>query len=371
MKIGIDLHTITDFMQGSRTYIYNMTKALLDIDQENLYYLYFTQNISLPSELNKSNVVNKRIIPKNKFIRIPFSFPLLLYRDNIDLFFCQYMGIPWGNVPFVVTLHDIIHEEHPEYYPRLLRKIMQITYPQSAHRAYAVFTVSEYSKSSIASLYKVPAEKITVTYDAVSPEFRPIHDSKSLDAVRQKYGLPKDYILFVGRIEPRKNIQGLMHAFAQLIKLQQIPHKLAIVGMKDKLFTAFYKQIKSTGLVERIVFTGGVEQADLPYVYSAADLFVYPSFAEGFGIPPLEAMACGVPVISSNRTALPEVVGTAAKTVDPEDADHLAQTMLSILKSPETKKDMIDRGLVQAQNFSWTKSAQKALAVFTQLKEKA
>ncbi len=372
MRIGIDLHTVNDFMQGSRTYIYNVTKALLRMDPVNDYFLYFTENNpELEPEFQQPNVHKNRIFPATRIIRLPLVFPIKLAMQDIDIFHCQYMGPPLSLTPYIVTLHDIIHEVCPEFYPPTLRFLMGTFYPLGARRAARVLTVSEYSKNAIVKIYGVPEGKVEVTYDAVSNEFRIIKDKSMIAAVKNKYHIHGNYILFVGRLEPRKNIPGLIKAFCSLKKHHKISQKLVIVGMKDILYQEIFDTVKHLELNGEVVFTGRVDQEDLPIMYNGADLFVYPSFGEGFGIPPLEAMACGIPVITSNTTSLPEVVGDAGIMVDPHSERQLAKAMYDVLRDCRLQRKMEIRGLKQVKRFSWDRTAEKVLKVYEEVYEES
>jgi len=371
MRIGIDLHTINDFMQGSRTYIYNVTKSLLRMDSENEYYLYFTKKASDFKEIFQGrNVHIKRIFPSTRIIRLPIAFPVKLAGDRVDVFHCQYMGPPFSVTPYVVTLHDILHEIYPEFYPNSLRFFMSLFYPFSARRAAKVLTVSEYCKNAIVNMYRVPEEKVEVIYNGVSNEFKPIKDKSLIDSVKKKYGILSKYILFVGRLEPRKNIPGLIKAFYSLKVHHNIPHQLVVVGMRDFKYHKISETVKHLKLTEDIVFTGRIEQEDLSVIYNGADLFVFPSFGEGFGIPPLEAMACGIPVITSNTTALPEVVGDAGIMINPWKNEELSETMYKVLSDSSLQSKMKNRGLERSKLFSWSRTAEKVLRVYEEIYEK-
>jgi glycosyltransferase involved in cell wall biosynthesis len=371
MRIGIDLHMINNFMQGSRTYVYNLTRSLIEKDRANEYYLYFTKETSeLPSILCHPNVHKKTIYPSTRIIRLPFAFPIALASHGVDVFHCQYMGPPFTFTPYVVTLHDILHEIYPEFYPHFLRFFMSVFYPFSARRAAKVLAVSEYSKKTIVKIYGLPEEKVEVTYDAVcNDEFRPIRDKALTDHILKKYQIHGNYILFVGRLEPRKNISGIIKAFHSLRVHHDIAQKLVIVGMKDFLYQRIFDTAKHLKLGKEIIFTGRVEQEDLPILYNGADFFVYPSFAEGFGVPPLEAMACGIPVITSNTTSLPEVVGDAGILVDPQNIDELSQAMYMLIKDADLRGKMKNRGLERSKLFSWHRTADKVLRIYEEVYE--
>ena len=353
-------------MQGTRTYTLGIVKNLLDIDKENEYYLYITRdNENIRDIFPQKNVSFRHIFPHNRIIRIPISFPIRLAMDSIDVFHCQYMGPPLAKTPYVVMIHDIIHEYFPEFYPRSLCYMMRVFYPISARRANRILTVSESSKRDIIKYFKVSEEKVIVTYDAAAEDFRPIMEKDKIKSALQKYGINGEYILFVGRLEPRKNIPSLIRAFHELKKWKNIKQKLVIVGMKYFRHEEIFKCVNDLGLQSEVILTGRVEDDDLPLFYNGASLFVYPTIAEGFGIPPLEAMACGTPVISSNTSSLPEVVGDAGILIDPYNIKDLAGAIYKVLSDKNLQEKMKIEGLKRAKVFSWKKTAKKTLNVFT------
>ncbi len=370
IRIGVDLHSIKGLKQGTRTYTLNLVNALLELDNVNQYFLYTTGNSDcISATFNQSNVLFKRVVPHTRFLRIPVSFPLRLTLDSIDVFHCQYMGPPVGKTPYVVTMHDIIHEYLPQFYPRALRYFMHLFYPISARWASRVITVSESSKRDLIKYYNVPEQKIIVTHLGVSDNFRQIHEEEKIKQVLRKYDITGDYILFVGRLEPRKNISGLIKAFHNLKSSRGIKHKLVIVGMRYFKYEDIFRLVDALGLQDEIIFTGGVEDNDLPMIYNGADLFVYPSFAEGFGIPPLEAMSCGVPVISSNTSSMPEVIGDTGILIDPYNIGELARAIYEVLCNRDLQKEMQAKGLKRAERFLWENTARKTLNVYHDIYE--
>lgn len=372
MKIGIDLHTYNDFMQGSRTYSYNVTKNLVQNYPDHEYFLYFTRKkVTLPSVFYRFNVHHKTVFPSARIFRLPFVFPIKLFMHDIDVFHCNYIAPPFMKTPYIVTLHDILHEEYPEYYPNRLKLLMSLLYPYSARKAAKVITVSHYSKNAIMRLYGIPENKVAVIYNGVADEFRPVLELEDIGRVKGIYGIPvsSKYILYVGRLEPRKNIVGLLQAYSKLKKEHKIEHILVIAGMKDFMFKEIFEQAQAWGLTGEVIFTGRVDQADLPALYSGAELFVYPSFGEGFGIPPLEAMACGVPVITSNTTSLPEVVGDAGIMINPSDNNELTQAMLALCQYKHLRDELRAKGIKRAERFSWETTASEVLKVSQEIVE--
>lgn len=367
MRIGVDLHTLTNFMQGSRTYVYNLTKNLISIDRTNEYYLYFPRDLShnIDFVLDNKNVHYKNIFPASRSLRLCITFPTKLAKDNIDLFQCQYMGPLFPPCPYIVTIHDIIHERYPEFYPRNLRILMKLFYPLSARRALRIITGSQYTKNEIRDIFKIPEERIKVIPYGVSDDFRVLEDIERVNRVKNKYGIDGNYILFVGRVEPRKNIKGLIEAYTHVKNRYHIKQQLVIVGMNDALFRDF--DIPLNGIESEVIFTGSVAQEDLPYLYNGADLFAYPSFAEGFGLPLLEAMACGVPTVTSKTSSLPEVVGDAGVFIDPWDIEDIAYGIHKVLSEPALQRRMKEKGLERSRLFSWRATAERVLQVYREI----
>ncbi len=367
MKIGIDLHTASGITQGTRTYTINIVKHLLKLDHQNEYNLYVTGNHNyFKSLFSQENVFFKKVFPPQRLIRIPFSFPIKLAMDSIDIFHCQYMGPPFSLTPQIVMLHDIIHEYMPEHYPKSLCRLMQMFYPLSARKASRILTVSESSKRDIMKYYKIPEHKIIVTYNGVSEDFHPINDKEKSKDILNKYGIKGEYILYVGRLEPRKNISGLIKAYHQ-IKRNNVKHKLVLAGTKYFQHEEIFETVNNLELQEEVIFPGSIKDEDLPLLYNCATLFVYPTFAEGFGIPPLEAMACGTPVISSNTSSIPEVVGNAGILIDPYNTEELASAILTVLRDSNLRERMKFEGLKRAKSFTWENAAKKTLMAYYEI----
>jgi glycosyltransferase involved in cell wall biosynthesis len=365
MRIGIDVHTVTDLMQGTRTYTLNLVRHLLAADAVDEFTLYVTGDPRRVAGVPAGrNVRVRRVRPANRLLRIPFAFPVRLARDGIDVFHCQYMGPPIAATPYVVAIHDIIHEYMPELYPKALCRMMRLAYPLSARRASRVLTISENSKRDIVRYYGIPEERVIVTPCAADERFRPVADAAALGEVQRRHGIPAAYILFVGRLEPRKNLLRLVEAYARLRRGGQVAHALVIAGMEYYRHEQLYRRVAELDVAGDVFFTGGVPDDDLPALYSGAALFVYPTLAEGFGLPPLEAMACGTPVVTSNCSALPEVCGDAALLVDPTRTEEIAAAIAAVLGDGARRATMRERGLARARQFSWAAAAAKTLEVF-------
>ncbi len=254
----------------------------------------------------------------------------------------------------LLTVHDLSFVREPDSVMTGMTRHLNRWVPQSVAQADHVIAVSEATRQDLIELYRTPSEKITTLYHGVSTGFEPVEDTGKLATVRQKYGLGDGpFILSVGTIQPRKNYQRLIQALAQLDR----HYALVIVGSRGWQYETIFDEVNRLGLADRVHFPGFVAESDLPALYSAAGLFVYPSLYEGFGLPALEAMACGTPVVASNRASLPEVVGKAGLLVDPLDVTALAEAMSNVLEDEELQQQLTQAGRRQAARFTWSRMA--------------
>jgi glycosyltransferase involved in cell wall biosynthesis len=267
----------------------------------------------------------------------------------------------------VYTLHDLIFLHYPEHHLLYNRWYLTLTMPLYLKAADVIVTPSECSRQDAIKFYGLPETKIKVIYEAPAPTFKPITNSAALDHIRQTYNLPEKFILYVGTIEPRKNLSRLLEAFKPLL-INWPDLKLVLVGKKGWLYESFFQRLQTLGLQDQIIFTGYVEEADLPAFYQLAEVFVFPSLYEGFGLGPIEAMACGTPVISSNSSSLPEVVGKAGLLINPTDTAALSEALRRVLADPELRANLFQQGLIQAQKFSWQKAVDELEAVYHSLR---
>jgi glycosyltransferase involved in cell wall biosynthesis len=291
----------------------------------------------------------------------------LARRDGCDVLHCPNgMGPPWSSTPIVLTIHDLSLFRYPHCHPRWRIVTTRRLLPRLARRAAAVVAVSEFTRREILSVLQLPPEKVHTVHSAAAASFRPVTDASRLAAIRQRYGLPERFVLFVGTVEPRKNLHRLVRAFRQ-VRQRGFPHALILAGHKGWLMEGFAEEIERLGLSDATRRLGYVPDADLPALYSLADLFVYPSLYEGFGLPTLEAMACGTPVLSSNSPALAEVCGDAACLVDPLDEDALADALSLLLRDRDQRVELSRKGLVRAREFSWQRAAEETMAVYARV----
>jgi len=264
----------------------------------------------------------------------------------------------------VVTLHDLIPITHPETETWKAQLYWRLQIPIAARRASFIITDSNHARQEIVEMFGVPDRRIAVTPLGYSPAMDAPPDLTRATGVRSRYGLPDSYILYVGTIQPRKNLDTLIEAYARLHRERSTLQKLVIVGRKGWLYEALFAKISLLGLEQDIIFTGFVPDEDLPDLYDGACLFVYLSLFEGFGLPPLEAMARGVPVLTSNTTSLPEVVGEAGITVSPLSLDEVVEGMRQVLTNSDLADKLRKSGKMRAMQFSWECTARETLAIY-------
>ncbi|GAB4423726.1 MAG: glycosyltransferase family 1 protein [Anaerolineae bacterium] len=266
----------------------------------------------------------------------------------------------------VFTLHDLIFLHYPQFHLPTNRWFLTLAMPRFLRAADAIVTPSDCSRQDAIKFYNLPPEKITVIYEAAAPHFQPTPNPADLARVKAAYQLPDDFILHVGTIEPRKNLGRLLEAFQTL--LADFPNlHLVLIGKRGWLVDDFFSRLQELGLAERVIFPGYIAGEDLPAVYQLARLLAYPSLYEGFGLPPLEAMACGTPVVCSNAASLPEVVGDAGLLVQPTDTAALAQAMGRLLADNSLHADLSRRALALAAQFSWGSAGEQLATLYAGL----
>lgn len=287
--------------------------------------------------------------------------PLLLLRDRPVALLCPLNVVPLAaQCPSVVTIHDLAFLRLPYYFRPAKQRYLAALTRLSVHRARHVITVSEFTRQEVIALLDVPPHKVTTVLNGRDPTLVPPSQA-AVAQFRQRRSLPEQFLLFVGTLEPRKNLVNLIHAYAQVRNIVNLP--LIIAGGKGWLYEPIFRAVEALGLQDRVHFVGFVEQQELALWYGAATVAVYPSVYEGFGFPALEAMQCGTPVITSNTTSLPEVVGDAALTVDPQDVDQLAQALHRMADDWMLREELRRRGLERVQRFDWGRTAGETLGV--------
>jgi len=362
VRIGIDIHTLGERQTGNETYMRQLVEHLTALPEPSVdYLLYHTRQSPAPEWAARAH----RVWPHTPAVRIPVSFPIVLRRDRVHAAHFQYVTPPWCPCPTVVSVHDISYESHPEFFPARTRARMRALVPRAVRSAAAVLTISEFSRRDIAERYRIDPARIVVTPLAAAPVFRPLPAAET-ESRLDRLGITGPYVLAVGNVQPRKNLVRLLEAFALARQRMDLPHRLVLVGRRAYRGDAILARQDALGLSAHVVTTGFVGDDDLVALYNGADVFAYPSLYEGFGLPILEAMECGAPVITSATTALPEVAGDAAELVDPCSVDDIAAALGRLLTSPGWRETLRARGMLRASEFSWRRVAEETLAVYKQ-----
>ena len=288
--------------------------------------------------------------------------------DFLDMVFdpSQFLH-PLGNlkVPLVYVVHDVSFIKHPECHRRGKKTLFRFFFKDTLQKADCIVCVSNYTRNELLQYFSVDHDKISVIYEAAEECFRPISNESELGRIRQKYGLPESFLLYVGTIEPRKNIDQLLHAY-HLLK-DRIPFPLYIGGKMGWRSASLFKLHERLGLIDRVNFLGHVPDDDLPVLYNLATAFIFISKDEGFGLPPLEAMQCGTPVVISNAGALPEIAGDAALITDPDDPYAIGKTLEQICKDNALQNGLKEKGLKRSTSFSWESTAKELIMLFQKL----
>lgn len=291
-------------------------------------------------------------------------FPLLLWRDRVSLLHATMNVAPWWSpCPVVVTITDLAFLRYPQVHPIGRRLYLSLLTRWTARRARAVIAISAYTAREVQRLLHVPAERIRVIYLGVDGDFRPLPGDQ-VEEFRRRLGLPEHYLFYLGNLEPRKNLLRLVQAYAQM---RDSGVALVLAGPRGWGYADLFASVEALGLAGQVLFPGFVPREELPLWYNGAEALVYPSIYEGFGLPPLEAMACGTPVVVSRASSLPEVVGEAGLQVAPEDVAGLAEALRRLLGDRALRQELRERGLQQARRFSWERMVRETVEVYRRL----
>jgi glycosyltransferase involved in cell wall biosynthesis len=367
VHIAIDAHSVGTGLAGNETYAANLVEALAEVDRENRYTVYVTREEAVQRFGGRwGNVGVRRTLPHTPLFRIPLTLSAELRRRPVDLLHVQYTAPPLAPCPVVATIHDLSFEHIPETFKLRSRVQLRLTVRATARGAAHVIAPSEYTRRDLVETYGLDPARVTAIPLAVAPHFRPVADAAELGRVRERYGIAGEYVLAVGSIQPRKNLARLVRAYSALRRgrgRSNLP-QLVLVGKQAWLYGETLTAIEEEGLGDSVVLPGYVSEGDLPALYTGALCFAYPSFYEGFGLPPLEAMSCGAPVLTGNLTSLPEVVGDAGLTVDPFDTGALTDALARLVDDDALRASLRERGLRRARSFDWRDTARMTLQVY-------
>jgi len=374
MTIGVDIRVLA---RGARTgveeYTINLLSHLLPLEPKINYRFFYNAYqkaklnypwLSLPNgELKDFRIPNRLFFISSRYFNQPKIDKLL---KGVDVYFNPHFFIASlsPGCKKIITFHDLSFEHCPYFFSWRKRTWQRflMNAQREAQQADKIIAVSQSTKDDLVNLYGIAPQKIKVVYSGVGEQFKA--QSAKRKIIKNRYNLPDEFILYFGTIEPRKNLVGLIKAFELLRGKHKI--KLVIAGARGWLYQDILQAAQESKYSQDIIFTGFIEEADKPALYNLAQLFVYPSFFEGFGFPPLEAMACGLPTVVSHASSLPEVVGQGALMVDPYNIDELAWAMETALTDKDLREHLAKKGISRAKKFSWSKCARETLKIITE-----
>lgn len=361
-RFGYDKKTGLPLRVGSSEFGFRLIQEFAK-DRKNSYLIYLPTNPS--SDFPSENDNFKYIVFKAKKLWTMYGLSKKLYRDKdkLDVFFSPTHYLPLiTTVPSVVSIFDLSYLKYPELFKKRDLYQLKLWGKFSINRAKAVITISKFSKNAIMDEYKIASEKVKVIYPGVKQESRRMNKELSINELQKKYGIGKNFVLFVGTLQPRKNIAKLVEAISKIKDVE-----LLVVGKKGWQYEEILNSPKKYAVGNRVKFLEFVPDEDLAILYKQAVCFVLPSLYEGFGLPVLEAMKNGCPVIVSNTSSLPEAGGDAALYIDPNDASDIAQKIEKLLSDKNLRQEMIDKGYEQVKKFSWEKAAKETLQVLKEV----
>jgi glycosyltransferase involved in cell wall biosynthesis len=363
MNVAVDGMLLNRLCTGVETVILNLARSLFETGRFN-YTLFISQKIPY-TDWNSSRFKTVAVSGPVyiKLFRILYQqtlLPLKLSKGQYDLFHATGYTAPLRiKIPFVVSVYDLIALDYPELCPLRNRLHFRMFLPATIRRATGIIVPSEQTRMDIERRFQFVTSKIRVIKPGVSAIFHPEPEPLKMEQTKQHYGIPSRYILFVGRLEAKKNLECLINAFHLLKSHNRIPHKLLLIGSRGYRAGSIFRRIQLLGLNSEVIVREGVVETDLPLLYKGADLFVFPSFYEGFGLPVLEAMACGTAVVISKHGALPETAGDSAFVVEPLSPQTLAEGIEKVLTDNQLRRTLVEKGLNHAKSFTWTSYAQR------------
>lgn len=374
MRIGIDARLI-NYRRGIGNYVYHTVQMLAEMPSDFQYVLYVSNESAKQFVPQVPNMTVKTLLPAPYALWEQVILPMEIKYNPVDLLFCPANTAPlvkYPKVPIILTVHDVMYllpksvlPESVSLYQRLGRIYRKLVIPHVINSAEKIITVSNYSRSDIINNTKVAADKIHVIYEAPGSTFRQV-TREVVNAVTKKYNIEKSYIVALGAIDPRKNTHTIIQSFAKFLHQVNGDYYLLLLGLNRKTKKYFLRYADQLGISSNIKALDFVSEEELIALYNGALFFLYPSLYEGFGLPLLEAMACGTPVISSARTSIPEIAGNAALLVDPTNVEAILEAMARLSYSETTRLQYVQRGFKQVKQFSWEQSTAKLLAIFEQ-----
>lgn len=379
MKIGIEGQRIyRNKKHGMDMVALELIRNLQEIDHKNEYVIFIKPDSD--DNVLKQTANFKIVKLKGGFYPLweQFSLPRAARKEGCQLLHCTSNTAPVNTqIPLIVTLHDIIYMESSylkilkgssTLYQKMGNIYRRLVIPSIVKKSGKIITVSHFEKNRIGQFFGIEGDKrLTAVYNGVSEHFKPVTDKLELQRVRTKYKLPEHYLFFLGNTDPKKNTKGTLKAFSDYLKKTKSDMQLVMLDYDLTELEKLLIEIDDKSLINSISLTGYVINTDLPAIYSQAQVFLYPSLRESFGIPMLEAMACGVPVITSNTSSMPEVAGSAAFIIDPFKSEEITDALIQITSNPTLRSLLVEKGLLQSAKFSWKAMAKDVLEIYEQI----
>lgn len=369
MKIGIEAQRILrPKKHGMDVVAIELIKNLQAIDQKNEYIIFagtgVNDVIGETSNLHL-NTFSSATYADWEQIRLPGK----VKEERVDLLHCTANTAPaFLSVPLIVTIHDIIYLEQVGFkgtaYQNIGNLYRRFVVPKIAKKANLILTVSEFEKQNIIKRLQLPEEKVKVVYNGVAAQFNNLYETAKIEAFRAKYKLPSRFIMFLGNTAPKKNTLNVIKAYADFCLRQADSVPLVLLDYKREFVIKILEHLGQQHIISRIIFPGYIPYSEIPLMYNAATLFLYPSLRESFGLPILEAMACGIPVITSNTSSMPEVAGGAAELIDPFNHKELSNAISRLLTNDSLRIGYREKGLQRAKQFTWKASAEQLLGIY-------
>jgi len=365
MRIGVDARALTGRWTGDRTYWLNLVRGLLDTMPEGDNLVLYTRLPLASGLLPADTRYTVRTVPaSNDRLWTMLHFPRALRADGIDVAHTQYTTPLRAPCPLLTTVHDISFRLYPEWFPRKHRMLLNLSVPVAMRRARIVITDSASSRRDILRIYRLAPEKVEAIHLAAAPEYVPVPAATARRYVEEHFGIRDPFVLSVGVLQPRKNFALLVEAFARALRKEALPHRLVLTGKRGWRVDEITRLAARLDLLDRLIFTDYVPDDALPLLYSATDVMAYPSLYEGFGLPPLEAMACGAPTLVSDAPAMPEVVGDGAWVLPVMDACAWADGLIAMLTDAHTRQCWSARARARAACFSWKDTSRRTLRAY-------
>lgn len=382
MKIGIEAQRIfRKKKHGMDMVALELIRNLQSIDSENEYIIFVKPDVD--DTVIKETANFKIVKLKGGFYPLweQIALPRAAKKLGCEILHCTSNTAPiCTSIPLVVTLHDIIYMESSFFkilsgsgtlYQKFGNAYRKVFVPKIVRKSQKIITVSHFEKNRIGQFFGMGKDpRLVAVYNGVSEHFKIVKDEAELTRVKEKYNLPDRYFFFLGNTDPKKNTKGALKAFSDFLKKTRTDIKLVMLDYDRQELGSLLEEIGDPNLIDHIVLTGYVVNTDLPAIYCQSDLFLYPSLRESFGIPMLEAMGCGVPVITSNTSSMPEVAGDGALIIDPFKPEEITEAMIRILSEKELRASLIKKGLVQAAKFSWKAMAEHVLKIYQDMNKK-